>query len=162
MLPVGNTEDRFSRNAALFSIYYHFLISYNEMFGTRFSSFRVIFIIFLIYFATTLFFVMRLETTYESGRELDAEDLGYFHDVFKNYRISVGKREINDRVLLNQFVSKMHTHTWKTWEISHILHQIKLMSLNQTRDRVDHAIEEDDRSDVTTMINRRKVCLTHL
>ena len=68
------------------------------MFGTRFSSFRVIFIIFLIYFATTLFFVMRLETTYESGRELDAEDLGYFHDVFKNYRISVGKREINDRV----------------------------------------------------------------
>ena len=127
------------------------------MFGTRFSSFRVIFIIFLIYFATTLFFVVRLETNYETGRELDAEDLVYFYDVFKNYRINVGKREIDDGVLLKQFLSKMRNHTWKTWEISHILHQSKLMSINQTRERVYNANEEADRSDVTTMIERRKV-----
>ena len=132
------------------------------MFGTRFSSFRVIFIIFLIYFATTLFFVMRLETNYETGRELDAEDLVYFYDVFKNYRINVGKRETDDAVLLKQFLSKMHNHTWKSWEISHILHQSNLMFLNQTRERVDNAIEEADRSDVTTMIDRRKVGLIRL
>ena len=135
----------------------------NEMFGTRLSSFRVIFIIFLFYFATTVFFMMRLEKNYETGREIDAEDLVYFYDIVKDYRIATGKRENDDATLLKGFLSKMHNHTWKTWEIAHILHQMTMSSLNQARKKRDNSEEDDDASDERIVtrkpkVIRKKVC----